>query len=361
MKKSKYSLMSIVVISLIMMIAACGSPPKPAESESNEDNAESSNGSESLTVAIFGGSWGDAIKENLIKPFEEEHGVKVNLVEGTSSVTLSQLKQEKNSPTFDVALMDSGISELAYEEGLVETFDISEFADAGSLIDQGIQKDGDEVFGVALGYWGLGLIYNTEKIETPPKSWMDLWKPEYEDVVTIPSPDTTGGLPLVTKIAEEEGSIDAAFEKLSELKAIAYFDGSGSADNLYQTSEAWIGAHYGGPAWSLKDDGVPVEFVVPEEGVLGAGSYWHLVNGAPNKELATKFLEKSIGVEAQKGVAEHLYLAPVNKDVELSEHALERMPFGKDGSIDDIYMPDYQNINENRSEWVERWNREVVQ
>lgn len=360
MKKSKYSLTLVVFISLVVILTACGSPPQPSESDGNKDTNDES---ESLTVAIFGGSWGDAIKENLVKPFEEEHGVTVNIVEGTSSVILSQLKQEKNSPTFDVVLLDSGISELAYEEELVETFDINEFEDAKSLIDQGIQKDGDEVFGVALGYWGLGLIYNTEKIDTPPSSWLDLWNPEFEDVVTIPSPDTTGGLPFVTRISELESdsSIDKAFEKISELKAIAYFDGSGSADNLYQTGEAWIGAHYGGPAWSLQDDGVPVEFVVPEEGVLGAGSYWHLVNGAPNKDLAIEFLETSIGVEAQKGVAEHLYLAPVNKDVELSEHALERMPFGKDGSIDDIYMPDYQNINEHRNEWVERWNREIVQ
>lgn len=355
----KWKIWSLIAL---LVLAGCG---KPAAPSGNNQATPPPQGEQILTVAIFGGSWGDAIKKHLIEPFQAKHNVKVNVVEGTSTVTLSKLKQEKASPSIDIALMDSGISELAFQEELVDTFDRSTLSNTTQIINEGFQTNGDKTFGVALGYWGLGLAYNPEKIKDPPTSWQDLWKTEFQDVVTIPTPATTGGLPFLMKMAEMDAgsaeNVDAGFKKIKELKAVAYFNGSGAASNLYQSGEAWIGAHYGGPVWSLKDQGVPIEFVVPKEGVLGAGSFWHIVKGTKNKELAMAFLNEALGKEAQQGIAESLYLAPVNKEVHLSEKAAERMPYGKNGSIVDLQMPNYQLINTHREEWNERWNKEIGQ
>lgn len=346
------------ILALLSMLVAVFVGCQPAQQQGGSQSA-----SNELTIAIFGGSWGDAIKENIIKPFEKEHGVKVNIVEGTSTVTFSKLKQEKNAPTIDIALMDSGISELAYQEGLVDEFDPSKLSNAKDLLPSGLQKSGDKTFGVVLGYWGLGIAYDPKKVKNPPTSWLDLWKSEYQNKVTIPTPETTGGLPFLLKIAELSGGgandISKGFDKIKSLKTVAYFNGSGAASNLYQSGEAIIGAHYGGPVWAMKDEGVSIEFVIPKEGVLGAGSYWHLVKGSPNKELAMKFLNKAISVEAQQGIAEQLYLAPVNKKVKLSEEVEAKMPYGKGGSIDDIDFPDYELINQHRDEWNDRWNKEI--
>lgn len=345
-------------IALLSMIVALVIGCQPAQQRGGNQSS-----SDELTIAIFGGSWGESIKENIVKPFEKEHGVKVNLVEGTSTVTLSKLKQEKNSPTIDIALMDSGISELSFQEGLVDEIDVSKLSNAKDLIPLGFQKSGDKTYGVVLGYWGLGIAYNPKKVKTPPTSWLDLWKSEYQNKVTIPTPETTGGLPLLMKLAELNGGgvndIGKGFEKVKSLKTVAYFNGSGAASNLFQSGEVIIGAHYGGPVWALKDEGASIEFVIPKEGVLGAGSYWHIVKGSPNKELALKFLDKAISVDAQKGIAEQLYLAPVNKKVKLSEETAAKMPYGKNGSIEDIDFPDYVLINKHRDAWNERWNKEI--
>jgi putative spermidine/putrescine transport system substrate-binding protein len=355
---------SLCFMLTLLLLAGCGKPaaPKPTENQQT-GSSQPAQGEQTLTAAIFGGSWGEAIKKHIVEPFQAKHNVKINLVEGTSTVTLSKLKQEKSSPTIDIALMDSGISELAFQEGLVDTIDRSALTNANHVMPEGFQSKDDQTFGVALGYWGLGLAYNPEKIKNPPTSWNDLWREEYQDVVTIPTPATTGGLPFLMKIAELNGgsseNVDAGFEKIKQLKVVAYFNGSGAASNLYQSGEAWVGAHYGGPVWSLKDQGVPIEFVVPKEGVLGAGSFWHIVKGSKNKELAIKFLDETLGKNAQQGIAESLYLAPVNKEVTLSEKAAERMPFGKNGSIRDLTFPDYNLINKHREEWNERWNKEI--
>ncbi|SHF42814.1 putative spermidine/putrescine transport system substrate-binding protein [Seinonella peptonophila] len=347
---------TVALLSMLVVIIA-GCQPAQLKQGGNESS------SKELTIAIFGGSWGDAIKENIVKPFEKEHGVKVNLVEGTSTVTISKLKQEKNSPTIDIALMDSGISELSFHEGLVEVLDASKLTNAKDLIPLGLQKSGDKPYGVVLGYWGLGIAYNPTKVKEAPTSWLDLWKSEYQNKVTIPTPETTGGLPLLQKMAELNGGstdkINKGFEKIKSLNTVAYFNGSGAASNLFQSGEVIIGAHYGGPVWALKDQGVPIEFIIPKEGVLGAGSYWHLVKGSSKKELAMKFLDKAISVDAQKGIADQLYLAPVNKKVKLSEETASKMPYGKNGSIDDIVFPNYEEINKYRNAWNDQWNKEI--
>lgn len=347
------------ILALLSMLFVILIGCQPAQQRAGNQSSSS----HELTITIFGGSWGDAIKEHIIKPFEKEHGVKVNVVEGTSTVTFSKLKQERNAPTIDIALMDSGISELAYQEGFVDEIDVSKLSNAKDLVPLGFQKSGEKTYGVVLGYWGLGIAYDPKKVKNPPTSWLDLWKKEYENKVTIPTPETTSGLPLLLKLAELNGGgandIGKGFEKVKSLKTVAYFNGSGAASNLFQSGEVIIGAHYGGPVWAMKDEGASIEFVIPKEGVLGAGSYWHLVKGSSNKELAMKFLDQAISVEAQKGIAEQLYLAPVNKKVKLSEKAATRMPYKKGGSIEEMDFPDYELINQHREEWNDRWNKEI--
>lgn len=358
MKKVRRNLMLFAAI--LVVLAGCGKPVQP-KGETAQANTEVKK--DELSIAIFGGDWGKTIKKHIIEPFEQETGIKVNIIEGNSTTTFSRLLQEKGSPTIDLALMDSGISEMSFEKDVVEGIDKSKLKGIDSLLPEAFHGNGDDVFGVALGYWGLGIVYNKDEIKNPPKSWNDLWKEEYKGKLTVPTPATTGGLPLLMQIAELEGeakgTVDKGLSKMKELEVVAYFDGSGTATNLYQSGEASVGAHYGGPAYVMKDQGLPIEFVVPEEGVLGAGSFWHMVKGTKKSEQVYSFLNYATTKSAQEGIAGDLYLAPVHKDVELDEKTLERMPYGKNGSIQDLNMPDYNLINQHREEWNELWNREM--
>ena len=232
------------------------------------------------------------------------------------------------------------------------------------LMPEGVYKDGDKVWALDMGYWALGMLYNKDKVKTPPTSWADLWKPEYAGKVTIPAPATTSGLPLLVQIAKMNGggldNIDPGFATVKKLKVAAYFDSSGAASNLFQSGEVIIGAHYGGPSWAMVDQGLPLVFVAPKEGALAADSRWHLVSGTKNVDLAHKFLDMAISAEAQKGIAEDLYVAPVNKNVQLSDKAKQRMPFGPNGSVKDLSFPDFAAINKNRSAWNDRWSKEIA-
>ncbi|MEH7346607.1 ABC transporter substrate-binding protein [Bacillus sp. JJ1532] len=356
----KLRVYTILFVVLLMVATGCGKPVQP-KGDATEANTDVK--SQEISIAIFGGDWGETIKKHIIKPFEQETGIKVNIIEGNSTTTYSRLLQEKGSPTIDLALLDSGISELSYQNEIVEKLDSSKFKESDSLLPEAFQGNDEETFGVALGYWGLGIVYNKDVVNNPPKSWKDLWNDEYKGKLTIPTPATTGGLPLLMQISElegeEKGKVEKGLEKLKSLEVVAFFDGSGAATNLYQSGEASVGAHYGGPAYVMIDQGLPIEFVVPEEGVLGAGSFWHVVKGTKKSDQVYSFLNYATSKAAQEGIANDLYLAPVHKDVKLDEKTLERMPYGKNGSLQDLKMPDYNLINKNRDEWNELWNRQM--
>src|SRR5271163_4069227 len=92
---------------------------------------------DSITVAYYGGSWGDAMQKCMVTPFTAETGVKVEVEPGVSSVTIAKLRQQKGHPAIDVAWMDGGISEIAGSEGLVAAIDPKAVPNVANMIPEG--------------------------------------------------------------------------------------------------------------------------------------------------------------------------------------------------------------------------------
>jgi putative spermidine/putrescine transport system substrate-binding protein len=76
-----------------------------------------------LTVATYGGNWGEAQKACILDPFAKASGVQVVQETSVSTVTYNKLKQQKGSPSIDIAWIDGGISELAAADGVVAAID----------------------------------------------------------------------------------------------------------------------------------------------------------------------------------------------------------------------------------------------
>ena len=55
----------------------------------------------------------------------------------------------------------------------------------------------------------IGIAYNPTKIQTPPPSWMDLWKPEYKGRVGLTTMESSLGTVFVVEIAKLHGGSSA--------------------------------------------------------------------------------------------------------------------------------------------------------
>lgn len=351
--------LSAAAVAACLSLAGCGAVDKAEQQAKSGGDGQG----KVLTVSVFGGSWGEAVKEHVVEPFEKKHGVTVRTVESTSTVALGKMRQDAG--VFDVALLDSGISDLAREEKLVATLPEKDLGNLPDLADRAQLRDDEGLWGVTMGFWALGIAYNTDKVKEAPDSWADLWDEQYAGKVSVPTPATTGGLPLLVQAAKMNGGgpdrIDPGFAKLGELDVAAFFDSSGTASNLLQSGEAVVAAHYNPGTWPMADQGLPVKWAAPKEGALAADSRWHVSEGSPRQDLAAKFVDFASGAEAQRGLAEDLYVAPANTTVELDGATEARMPYGAGGSLSDLQFSDWKStINAHRAEWTKEWNKKVA-
>jgi putative spermidine/putrescine transport system substrate-binding protein len=317
-----------------------------------------------ITVAIYGGRFGEAIREGSIKAFQEKAGAKVLEEQGVSTVTLGKLRQQKGNPSIDVAWIDGGVSELALAEGLVEPIDLAALSHARALFPEAIQKDrSGQVFAITGGFYAIGMSYHKERIKNPPAAWKDLWRPEYAGRVTTASPVNATWPNWFAHMAKVFGGdldrVDGVLNAMKQLKVAAFWDAAGQSDNLFQSGEVEVGVHIHGNAWGLRDRGLPIVYVVPTEGAVAGDIRVHLVKATRNKDLALKYIDAVISPAGQAGLMEYISAAPANQQVAIPAKAKERMPYGG-GSMKNLVMPDWQAINERKPRWIERWNKEVL-
>ncbi|ARU87675.1 ABC transporter substrate-binding protein [Pseudomonas sp. M30-35] len=317
-----------------------------------------------LTVALYGGNWGEAFLSCVAEPFTRETGIAVAAEIGTSTTTLAKLQQQKDSPTIDVAWMDGGISELAYAAGVLADLDPTAIPNLRNVLDQAVYSSDGHTFAVSSGFYSLGLTYNTKEVPQAPTSWKDLWKPEFAGAIALPSPANSSGVPFVFFLADvwdvDPADLAPLYSKLGALDTALFFDSSGAATNAFQSGEAIIGAHFNVGAWDLIDKGVPIGFTIPEEGVWATDARLHLIKGARNNKAAEQFINTALTQEASSCLASKLYLGPAVKGVTVSADVARKLPWGVNGSIDNLRLFDWGQINARRADVTDDWNRKVI-
>ena len=318
-----------------------------------------------LTVATYGGNWGEAQKACILDPFAKASGMEVVQETSVSTVTYNKLKQQKGNPPFDIAWIDGGISELAAADGVVAGIDPAKVPNISGLISEAVYKSKEgKIYALSTGFYALGIAYNSKEVKAAPTSWWDLWTPEYAGKVTLPSPVNAAGIPLFAHIIKLTGGTlenpASAVEKFKSLKVSSYYDASGVAQAALQSVEAIAAAYYNTAAWAIADKGIPIVFIVPKEGAPSADIRVHIAEGTKNLDAALKFVNYAVSEEAMNCLAEKLYVGPPTKQYKISDKASSRMPWGAGGSVKNLAIPDWSTINAQRQALTEVWNRQVA-
>ncbi|WP_343082465.1 ABC transporter substrate-binding protein [Ostreiculturibacter nitratireducens] len=317
---------------------------------------------ESLNVSAYGGSWGEALAACVFTPFQAETGISVIVEPSASTVTLSKLQAEAASPVTDVAWMDGGVSELARDSGVVAPIDPALAPGLEGVIDQAKYKTDDGgIYAVGNGYFAVGIVYNSEEITTPPTSWEDLWNPEYAGRVILPSAVNSIGVPMLATFNALAGGkledLTPAVEKMAQMEPALFFDSSGVANSGFQTGEGVIGAHYATQAFTMSDSGLPIAYAIPKEGAMASDIRIHIVNGTKHVEAAHKLVDFAVQPAQAGCLAAALQVGPSTQGVDLPPEVAARMPWGSEGSVDDLAVADWSAINAHRDTLTETWNR----
>lgn len=187
-------------------------------------------------------------------------------------------KLRTNPGAYDVVLVNSAFTAQMQAEGLLAPIDASKIPNFKD-IDPAFAGNEDLNAGGALHgvpwTWGLtSFAVNTGDFATPPTSISVLWDPAYKGRISI----RDDGLEAVQLAALATGQninaiadLDAIKAKLTELMPqISTYWGSENDWNQYMAAGDLAAASYwSGSAARAIGKGLPVAFVVPDEGAIG--------------------------------------------------------------------------------------------
>jgi iron(III) transport system substrate-binding protein len=192
---------------------------------------------------------------------------------------------------------------------------------------------------------GWSIAYNAALVKNPPKSWMDLTKPEYKGkqigTVIAPSGGTTW-----TRVMFERQVLGEDYWKRHAANDIVLFpSGAPTADALVRGEITVAPSLY-----NKQRDGAPLEAVFPPEGVPIIPFATGVTAVAKNPNAAKLYLNWSLSVEGQsfmikeQGNLTSLKTPPAQ-------------PKGFDPKVAKVWLPNFEQFEKLRAEWIEEWNK----
>lgn len=315
-----------------------------------------------LVFATFTGSWEEAHRAVLVPAFKKSTNNADIILDPMLSVDqIAKVNAAKNNPPIDVMLHDPGPALTAIGQGLVDNYPVAQSKNYKDLIVEAQEETGPAIF-----FQVVGLTYNPEKIKKPPTSWKDLWSPEYKGRAGITNLNSTLGTGFLVEIAKmfggSESNIEPGFKALNDLKPnlAAVAANPGALATLFQQGQVDISPGNFNAIQILKARGVPVEFVVPKEGAIAFKTTIHIVKNTKNKDLAVALIEAAMSPEVQTRLMQSPYLVvPTNSKVQMQGEISKVLVTDQAELKKKFVFQDWKKINEQRAQWIERFNREI--
>ena len=288
-----FSLTLLVLFSLLLSACGAGASETQGEDEMGEV----------LRVLNWQGYGSD--ETWALDQFEQLYGVKVEHDYITSEEEL--LTKLRTSPgVYDVVLPNLAYLQIAMQEGLLDPVDTAKLENWDTLLERfkGLEeiRQDDAVYGVPWTWGATAMVYNTEVypegIDSMDVFWDEQyagqigWWDSYEDSVALV------GLALGDSTPYQPDDLDAVKAKMLELmpNVRTLWTSEDEFDKLFANGDISLGIFWSGSAARAKTAmGLPMEFVIPQEGGIGWIDTWGIAKDAPNPAAAYAFIDYMIG------------------------------------------------------------------
>jgi putative spermidine/putrescine transport system substrate-binding protein len=269
---------------------------------------------ERISFVSFGGSYGDFVKEEWIKPFTAQTGIEVEYVTGPD---LAKVKAQVTSKSVEWDVFDGAGSTIfaGSKENLWEPLDTGIIDTSRFVIPAGTDKAPSFIF-------TGGIAYNPTKITAPARDFKQLW-----DVQKFP-----GRRGLRTRVSETVEAalladgvepariypldLDRGFKALDRIKPAVtkWFEQTTQGITLIQTGEVDYTYTYANRVKAAKESGIPIDFSFDQ--TISAINYYTVPRGCPRKQAAMKFIEFVTRPDRQALMSNKLGLVPVTNGAE---------------------------------------------
>ncbi len=265
---------------------------------------------------------------------------------------------------FDVVLPNSSILPQAIKEELLQPIDPEELENYDALIDTFLGRSeatsGGSMYAVPWVWGSTSIAYNTELVDEEIDSVEVFWDDEYAGEVAIRDDYNDAVMLAAMYLGQDPNKpddLEAIKQALIEQKPYnrTYWKTGDEFSKLFANEQISVGLSWSGQTLSMRNDGLPIGYVVPEEGAIGWLDYWAVVEDAPNRDLAVKFIDELISADYQLSWVEKGGPSPVNAEAldGVSQDVREFIGMSLD-DIENLHFIGYRD-NETKTEWNEVW------
>ena len=193
------------------------------------------------------------------------------------------------------------------------------------------------------------IAYNTELVKNPPKSWMDLTKPEYGNGIIGQVIGPSGGTTWTRIMFERQVLGEDYWTRQAATKPQLYPSGAPLSDALVR-GEVRIAPLLYNIVWTKKRDGAPLEIFFPPEGVPINPYASGIPKTAAHPNAARLFLNWCLSEEGQTFMIKELgNLTSLKKP--------PTYPEGFDPKVVKPWVPNFEQYQKLHAAWMEDWNK----
>jgi iron(III) transport system substrate-binding protein len=315
-----------LVVALVLasvLVAACGDDDSSSGSSGKDDNGSGGSGSSASDTMFKVGSLDDLYKkaqdsgENELviysilaqawKPLFDTFSAKYPDITIKSEAIccadqFTKLQQEFQTKQYTADVVMAGPQQIDQyaDAGWVKFYDASQYtmADIGTLHDGITMANGT----------GFGIMYNTDQVTTPPKSWDDLLDPAYKGKIALQDLTKVSGTEALYSNLAANGEIGDDYMQKLAAQDPKIVSSSTEYPQVVGAGDATIGVGMPLSFFQAVKSSGPLGMVFPVEGDAKSGQFMApqatmLTTHAPHPDAAELFIAWLYTPDGQAAIA----------------------------------------------------------
>src|SRR6266498_2424512 len=240
--------------------------------------------------------WTEYIPQDMQECFELVYDIKVNRDEYSANEEM-YAKISAGGTSYDLVQPTDYIVSLMVRQGLLQELDHSKLPVLANFNQNYLNFpfDPDNKYTIPYQAGTDAIVYNADTVTNPPKSWADLWNPEYAGkMIFLDDSRAVIGATLLTLgydvNTKDPKQLDEAKAKLKELVPnVKAFD-SDSPKTALIAGDVDLGMTWTGEAFLAQQEKPSIQYVYPTEGAIIWQDNWAMPKDAPHTDAAYAWL-----------------------------------------------------------------------
>jgi putative spermidine/putrescine transport system substrate-binding protein len=310
-----------------------------------------------VVVGTWGGDYGDLLREGVDSGIMKPMGIEV-LQEISGPVprrTKLLAERQSRRGSMDVACLADFDMFAATQQGALE-----EISEANVPRLARVQPFLRKPNSIPQIYSAHTIVYNTNRVTTPPKSLHDLWDPKYRGKVGLSDfLYTTNTAFAAIAGGGSMSDFEPARKKLLELRSldVKVLASVEAAAVALKSEDIWLTIVAAARGFMWKQSGIPVGHVIAEEGAFPTVYEAAVPKNARNKETAFKYVNAMLEPAAQMVFASKMSYVPTVSDAPLDPELDKQINF-TEAERARLWKPDFGYLVAQQAAVLDFWNKE---